>query len=319
MQNGKIMHRNHIVDLHACRYLQSIFPTEWIQRTITPDYGLDIDLELFGFENGVCITLGEHVYLQVKGTEHANYGLVPSFGKKFSDDTDDNQWPVLKFSIDVSELRLVERMGNAIPVLLVVVDLKKDTAFYICLNDYIRHVLPYQNPNFRNQETVTIYIPTANTLTAETSDICLWYGKRAKLFAMFLELLTIVDNSKYLDVQEFIVMMRLRLSTLVNSDAWHASNHWKLLESMHSLIIDTLRNDLINAAGNAFIQLEGSEDCPPNEIMVDYRGELVDLYTAAQSASCHHLLEQLSAAASLFEDEILQTGLPTHFNFLMTK
>ena len=71
MQNGKIMHHNHIVDLQACRHLQSIFPTEWIQRTITPDYGLDIDLELFDYENDVCITLGEHVYLQIKGTEHA--------------------------------------------------------------------------------------------------------------------------------------------------------------------------------------------------------------------------------------------------------
>ncbi len=29
------------------------------------DYGIDIDLELFEYENGSCITLGEHLFFYV--------------------------------------------------------------------------------------------------------------------------------------------------------------------------------------------------------------------------------------------------------------
>ena len=136
---------------------------------------------------------------------------------------------------------------------------------------------------------------------------------------MFLEILAIVDNSKYLDIQELIAMMRSRLSSLVDSDAWHASNHWKLLESMHTLIVKTLSNDLINDAGKALLDLECSGECTPKDMMVDYCGECVNLYAAAQAASCHHLLNRLSATASVFEDDVLHIGLPTHFNWLMTK
>jgi len=284
---------------------------------MSPDYGLDIDLELFGYENGVCITLGEHVYLQVKGTEHANYGTVHPFGNLFYEDEEPDtfNWPVLKFSLDVSELLLVERMGAAVPVLLIVVDLQKSQAFYICLNDYIRCVLPYQNPTFRKQDTVTIYIPTDNLLTAETSDIFLWYGKRAKLFSLFLEILAIVDNAKYLNAAELIEMIAARIGELIHSDAWHASEHWRLLESIYNLMKEMHQNSLLNIAGKDILEME----LDPTKVTVDYNGECVTAFTAAQAISCHHFLNQISATACIFEDDVRHVGLPTKTNWFQTK
>jgi len=70
MVDGKIRNQNHITDTRALRFLHTAFPPEWVSREMSPDYGIDIDLELFGYENGKCITLGEHVFLQIKGTDH---------------------------------------------------------------------------------------------------------------------------------------------------------------------------------------------------------------------------------------------------------
>ena len=63
MTISKIRDRNHILGEKAIRFLGSnIFPEEWVIRDIYPDYGLDLDVELFDYENGKCITLGEHLY-----------------------------------------------------------------------------------------------------------------------------------------------------------------------------------------------------------------------------------------------------------------
>ena len=139
MVDGKIRNQNHITDTRALRFLHATFPPEWVPREMTPDYGIDIDLELFGYENGKCITLGEHVFLQVKGTDHARYDTIQLIGA--NEDKDSNvAIDVLKFQIEVPLLNLVERMGSGIPVLLTVVDLQKEQAYYVCLNDYIRYV-----------------------------------------------------------------------------------------------------------------------------------------------------------------------------------
>ena len=57
------------------KFIQNeILPETWVSREITPDYGIDLDVELFDYENDRCITLGEHIFLQVKGTESPTYG-----------------------------------------------------------------------------------------------------------------------------------------------------------------------------------------------------------------------------------------------------
>ena len=56
MADGKIRHPNHIIDSKAIQFIQNSLPVEWVARQLTPDYGIDLDLELFGYEDNKCVT-----------------------------------------------------------------------------------------------------------------------------------------------------------------------------------------------------------------------------------------------------------------------
>ena len=66
-------------------------------RELHQDYGIDLDVELFDED---YITLGEHIFVQVKGTENVKLGTVSSNNRRVT---------VVKYSIEVSELNLIER------------------------------------------------------------------------------------------------------------------------------------------------------------------------------------------------------------------
>ena len=67
MADGKVRHSNHIIDSRAIQFIQNKLPVEWVTRQMHPDYGIDLDLELFGYENEKYITHGEHVFFTSKG------------------------------------------------------------------------------------------------------------------------------------------------------------------------------------------------------------------------------------------------------------
>ena len=196
MSYGKIRSRNHILGEQAINFLQQyIIPDEWVIRQMNPDYGIDLDVELFDYECGQCVTLGEHLFMQVKGTETPIYGKLRSGDRKID---------VIKYKLEVSELELVKKMGSAFPVLLIVVDLSKNCAYQICLNDYIKLVLPKQNPNYKNQKSVVIYIPLENEVLATNIEAFRWYSKRIKLYSMFHEMLVDIEDFKYMDNKELV-------------------------------------------------------------------------------------------------------------------
>ena len=129
MAEGKIRTSQHITGDRAVKIIKDrILPPEWVVREMTPDYGIDLDVELFDYENDKCVTLGEHIFVQAKGTESPTYGKY-----RF----DDSEIDVIKYVLETSELNLVNRMGSAFPVLLILVDLNENKAYQICLNDYI--------------------------------------------------------------------------------------------------------------------------------------------------------------------------------------
>jgi hypothetical protein len=56
----------------------------------------------------------------------------------------------------------------------------------LCLNDYIEKYLLPSNPGFRDQETVTLHIPTVNFLGDDRGETALaMYSKRAKFLSFF--------------------------------------------------------------------------------------------------------------------------------------
>ena len=315
MVDGKIRNPNHITDTRALMFLRNSFPPEWISRDVSPDYGIDMDLELFGYENDKCVTLGEHVFLQVKGTDHATYSRIQLFGKK-EDPQLDTTIDVLKFQIDVPFLNLVERMGSGMPVLLTVVDLQKQQAYYICLNDYIRYVLPLQNPDYKNQGSVTIYIPIENTISQWAF---LWYGKRSKLYSLFQEIHAVDDSCHYKDGEDLIATVRALLERIQHHDAWKARDSFGYMDVQHQMLTEMCENDLITREAKAFVTACVKDDDNWQEAIIyaDLDERPTRGYVFAQETSCRRFLECASGMAGYFNDCIRQFGLPTTTSLIL--
>lgn len=319
MADGKIRHKNHIIEDKTYRFLQDLFPAEWVQRKLTPDYGIDIDLELFEYENDDCVTLGEHIFLQVKGTESAVFGMIKPMGKQMYTEKEltDMQIPVLKFSLDVPLLKMVERMGSAIPVLLTVVDLTTQVAYYICLNDYVRHVLAHREPDYRSQDSITVYIPADNVLKPETAS---WYGKRTKLYGLFQEILTLADDVQDMNANHKVDMVARRLKLIASSDAWSASKNWPMLRGIQLQLTEMLQNDLISYAGKGLLDRFVKKGEDPSAVMLHYGSEPIPVcaYTVAQAVSCDSFLDQAKAVSAAFENNVRHMGLPTQVNWMLS-
>lgn len=319
MANGKIMDRNHITEEKSLRFLQDLFPVEWIPRKMVPDYGIDIDLELFDYEEDVCVTLGEHVFLQVKGTESPNFTTINPIGEQLytNRELEGMQVPVLKFVLDVPLLKLVERMGSTTPVLLIVVDLTAQEAYYVCLNDYVRNVLFYHKNDYRKQDKVTIYIPKENILKPEVAS---WYGKRAKLYSLFQELLTLVDDVRLYNANHKVDAVAQRLKMIALSDAWSVCEYWYALKYIHEQLREMLENNMLNKAGKHLLDGLADKGENPETTMVQYGNEPIPVSAllAAQATSCNAFLDQAKATSAMFENNVRHMGLPTQINWMLS-
>ena len=317
MAEGKIRDKNHIIETRSLLFLQNLLPDEWVQRKMDPDYGIDLDLELFDYEENVCVTLGEHIFLQVKGTEALKYATIKPVGKQIytKKELDKMQVPVLKFVVDVSLMKLVERMGSAIPVLLIVVDITSQIAYYICLNDYVRNVLLYRSSNYRNQDSITIYIPKENIFTPSVAS---WYGKRAKLYGLFQELLTLADNIRLYNEDHKVNAVERCLKIIATSDAWSVCKHWPALEELHKQLNIMCENNMISETGERLLKRLVKESEDPTSQIVHYGINPLPIpaLVAAQAASCDDFLDKAKAISALFEDNIRHAGLPTQVNWM---
>lgn len=136
------------------------FPPEWVVRPIQYDYGLDLEVEIFhavpsAHGKQKYQTRGEHLYIQVKTTDRFTFSQHKD-GEYVTD--------VLNFSLETSELKLVEAMGASVPVILLVVDRAEMKIYYVCLNDYISKKLAPGNLRWRDKRSITLYIPVRNQI-----------------------------------------------------------------------------------------------------------------------------------------------------------
>lgn len=314
MANGKIRSESHLIDAKAQNIITNIFPNEWVCRTMNPDYGIDCDLELFEQENGQYITLGEHLFLQIKGTKNASYIRIRPYNDINSNTSHPTFINVLSFPIDVPLLKLVKRMGSAIPVILIVTDVNTNKAFYVCLNDYCRFILPLQCPNFSSQKTVNIHIPMVNILDSKNLDIFRWYAKRPKLYDLFQRLTTASNDANYLSGQELITYTKTIIDEVINFDAWNAKNSWSLINIIHDTMKRMSEHDMISNDGEIFIN-HHSHGGNPKEVQC-YMGSFEQpkiVYTAAQEWSCFSLFDNIKTVCGVFDSETQRAFLPLHY------
>src|SRR4051794_6398668 len=88
MTRSKTMSPQHVIDEEAQQLLRGILPSHWRLRPYQPDYGLDFTLELFqpasaakGAPQGSFETLGEHLFIQLKGARKADRAKHPVYAQ----------------------------------------------------------------------------------------------------------------------------------------------------------------------------------------------------------------------------------------------
>ena len=133
---------NHEIDTRACGIVSLKFSNNWELRDLTGrDFGVDKIAERFC--NGYATS--ELLMLQIKGTD------------SIIDETNP------RFSLDTKTLIYAEMFS--VPFLLIFCSVNEPyKCYYLWLQEYIRVRLNYENPNWRTQETNTLYFPKQNLL-----------------------------------------------------------------------------------------------------------------------------------------------------------
>lgn len=237
----------HIIDENAQRLFRSLVPAGWVLRNYRPDYGIDYALEVFqaiqgGLEKDSFETLGEHLFIQLKGKKKAKRRIQKIYNRYnvekaiFVEDKSDlvGELEVIALPLEVSELVTIQRMGAALPVILVLAELSTEQCYFICLNDYIDKILipKFRDGDYAASKTRTIYIPTQNLLIDQdsTKRIFGWYAKRTKLFAAFQKFAyQNVELSYVSDQLELVSLAQHFAKILLRYDFWENTN-WKILQ-----------------------------------------------------------------------------------------
>ncbi len=176
--------------------IRSFTPREWVIHQYSPDYGIDLVIEVFKYvdeKRRSAETLSELYFVQAKSVEattiqkrvvreRTNVELAP-----LQEHGEQKEIEVIPFVIETEELITIQSMSTAAPVLLYLVTLDTDKLYFVCVSDYIEKVLFPENPNWQQQATNTLYIPVRNLVTKEAISLVplRFYAKRIKFYGAF--------------------------------------------------------------------------------------------------------------------------------------
>ena len=244
--------------------LRDRLPEQWVVHDYGADYGIDCVIELFDFVEGddtVAETLGENIFVQLKGSSSINYGTRRAYHRgnvtkgpltESRDKYDDIL--VAKFQLEMSEILTVQAMGVAIPVLLVLVDTITRDAYFICLNDYIDKVIIPEDPLYYEKGHKTINIPLANKISRHEDHLVPLraYGKRSKMYGAFGTFhyqhqevrrargkMLVADN---MSRENVIAMIEAFASVSLRLDIWKGHEFWKPMAMSYSELKDVLES-----------------------------------------------------------------------------
>ncbi len=326
MSEGKKRSKSQITGEKAVEILRGLLPIEWVVREYNPDYGIDLSVELFEEYKNNYITTGEHVYFQVKGTEELKRGKLKvnersNVDKINSENAFYKEIDVVKFSIETALLGTVEKMGSAVPVLLVIVNIINKTAYFVCLNDYIEKVIIPNNPYYTQQESLVINIPASNIIKSDKDIIPIrWYAKRAKLFALFSkanyqrsELNYMGDKNLTTDILHFANIIR-------RFDAWSASKYFYALKSVQDELDYFLQNGTTKMAEDIIDWLrKKGEDVEEKCWQTNYSFEELSIIESQNAIQLRELWDRICNCGFMLEDLSKEWFLPTYMGLITSE
>ena len=312
----------HIKEDTGVQVLKKHMPAEWVPREYIPDYGIDLSVELFSPAEGGYVTKGEHVFFQVKATdaiEKVPYKIYPRMNveKEYRDLEDEPvEIEVIKFVLDTDLLFTVETMGSAVPVILAVVDLDTENIYFVCLNDYIEKVLIPEDPDYADKGHKTIYIPTTNLLKSELGkNVIEWYGKRAKLYALFNKINYQAKELQYCSEYEITERVEHFLKILLKLDAWSAGEYWGILDELKKEAEYYLANGITIEAERVIKRMEEDGENVDDEVWeATHCTGLVSFREAQRVQGIHILWDKMANLGCIFEDLTKENFLPTYIS-----
>lgn len=214
-----------------------------------PDYGIDCVVELFDYVDEtkeVAETLGEHFYVQLKASDSVHYttrrahprGNVAK-GKLSEAKSEYIDIAVANFQLDVSDLLTVELLGPAVPVLLILVDIQTERAFFVCLNDYLEKVILPEDPAFFEKGSKQLQIPLQNEILPRDVNLVPLraYGKRAKMYGAFARFAFQRQGIKRIrglanfnpdtSAAHDLEMLRVFTESALRQDVWRGHDFWE--------------------------------------------------------------------------------------------
>lgn len=126
----------HEIDSQARKIVPIALPRQWEFREVTGrDYGIDMELEIFEEKNAT----GQVLLFQIKGTEK---DIVFQDG-------------LASFDIPTKTLIYSERFVTPFVLAVCPINHEKQIFYYIWLQEYVKSVLNFDNPDWRNNKTTT--------------------------------------------------------------------------------------------------------------------------------------------------------------------
>lgn len=256
MNRPKRRPESHIIGEEAVKIVKTRLPIEWTIRELTPDYGIDLEIELFeksdskGNSNISYDTLGEHLFVQVKGTKNLKTQMlsvkprhnveVRPLSDRTANGFEEETIEVAVFDLETPELVTVQRMGAAMPMLLFLVDVTTRRLFYVCLNDYIDKILLPEDPDYSCKGSKRIYIPIKNEITTDSCSIGMlrFYAKRSKYYAAFQKFSYQKSSLDYVYDDDLIERSTYFAKILLRYDFWTSKETWHPMKVAHQHLMN---------------------------------------------------------------------------------
>ena len=249
--------------------VRSILPNEWVVRDYTPDYGIDIAVEIFEPVSeqkptgGIAEAAGECFFAQIKSANKGfprrlkvyprhNVEKASLDGVAVEREDDCADIDAIPYRMDVKSLLTVQSLGAGIPVLLFLVTLDTERLYFVCMNDLIDKCILPDDKEFERRQTKTIYVPVQNWISGSQDSLVplRFLAKRAKLYSAFAKFAYQENETQYLIERLYLSLSEgngpdlSTIDTLLHFikvikryDFWRTTSMWQPVPHMYKEVL----------------------------------------------------------------------------------